>query len=604
MPFNKDVEAAAIKLVQEEVAAYENPQYYITEDIAFNIRELIRQCRKNYHGIFDNPKDKVSGRTKIHPKLTQVMVENVVKSIDMDTKHFGFRSKRGRKGIATAELLRHLTREHFKRTHFGEKLDEAERVMCIDGTAITKSWVKKVNGKDKLVTKLVDRLNFYIDPTAESIADAHRVTERSVQSVSKVKAMDWENTNKVEANQNINSNPTEGSPHKTSNDVDVYETWGQIPKWIVDNKEADDGSGKEVEARIVVSGVKSDSPVLHLIEVNNDKDSEGQPIRPYEEMRYRKIQGRWDGLGIAEQIWTLEMWYALTVNARINRNTLAQLGIFTVKKSGNLTGTNLARMASNGIVTVTNHDDINQMPITEAGVTSYKDEEVINDIAQKLTGAFEVAIGDALPASATATSSAIQDKNASKAFTLVQDQISFWGARWMDRHLKPYLASQVKKGDVVMVTADTDGFDQLRKRVVAYLIDQRMEELFNEGKFPTEDALQRAIASTEEKLAQDGGMYLKVVSKLILDGVDAETQIANEDLNVGAMMNNIIQLMQVDQEAVPFYRDVISDLMGIPRPPRTSQTQQLPQQVPNGLEAQSTQPNEVDEVTRANTLAA
>lgn len=600
MPYNPDVEAAAIALVKGEVSAYENPHYRITEDISFDIFNLIRQCRKNYHGVFDKPKDATTGRDKIHPRLTMAVVEGVVKSIDMDMKHWSWRSAVGRKGIPTAQILRLASHKHMKNTFFGEMLDENERTMCIDGTAITKSWIKTVNGKEKLVTVPVDRLNFYIDPTARSIADAHRVTERAVKTVSQVKSMDWENTNDLEGNSNLNSNPVEGSEQKTSKDVDVYETWGQIPEWIVKNDPSLMASGKEIEAQIVTSGIKSDHPRLHLIEENKKKDREGNPIRPYVEMRYRKIQGRWDGLGVAEQIWTLEMWKALTINTRINRNTLAQLGIFTVKKDRGIAPNALSRIASNGVIRVRDHDDIAQLPIAEAGAGSYKDEEVIEDLAQKLTGAFEVAVGDALPASTTATNGAIMDKNASKTWKVVRDQIGYWGTKWSDWHLKPYIGNQIKKGEILSVTGDMAEFDKMRKQAVAYLVDKKMEELFEQKKFPTAEAVQRAFASAEERIMQDGSLFFEVMGDIILDGVDAEVQITNEDLNVGVLMNNIIQLMQIDQEATPYYREVIADLMGIPRPTVQPRQQQTP--LPNNIGFQTQQPNEVDEVTKANTL--
>lgn len=607
MKYKDDAVAAAIQIVKDEVSAYENPFFYVTEDISFNMRNLIRQCRKNYHGIFDNPIDKVSGRQKIHPKLTQVFVEGVLKNIDMDVKHFTYRSKNGRKGIKTAELLRFLSSDYFSKTYFGETLDELERTACIDGTAILKTYTKKVNGVEKLVTTPVDRLNFYINPTARSIADAPRVTERAVHSVTAVQSMKgWHNTDKVEGKSNLDQNPTEGATvNNTSKDVDVFETWGQVPKWIVDNNPDAEDKDTEVEAHIVVSGIKSKQPILHLIEENKKKDSQGNPIRPYEELRYRKVQGRWDGMGVAEQIWTLEMWNSLVVNARINRNTLAQLGIFTVKKSGGVATSQLARMASSGIIRVNDHDDIENFPIQEAGVSSYKDEDVINNIAEKLTSAFEVAMGDALPASATATGVAVSDKNAGKAFTLVREQIGFFGQRWMNRHLAPYLATQVKKGDIIRFSGEEDGFDEQKSRAVAYLVDQAMERLFEQGQYPTELAIERAVANAEERIKRDGALFYDITSKIITDGIDAHVQITNEDLNVGVMLNNMVTLLQADPEARVYYRDMIADLMGIPRPPKQFPQPQQPQQaIPGNVAPQQTQPNQVDELTDATTLAA
>ena len=56
-----DIAREAIALVEGEKQMWENATVFVTDKIAFNIRNLIRALRKNYWGIFDSPLDPVTG---------------------------------------------------------------------------------------------------------------------------------------------------------------------------------------------------------------------------------------------------------------------------------------------------------------------------------------------------------------------------------------------------------------------------------------------------------------------------------------------------------------------------------------------------------------
>ena len=57
-----DIEAEAIRIVDTERTNWEDAVCYITENVGFRMRPLIRTLRKNYWGVFDQPVDPFTGQ--------------------------------------------------------------------------------------------------------------------------------------------------------------------------------------------------------------------------------------------------------------------------------------------------------------------------------------------------------------------------------------------------------------------------------------------------------------------------------------------------------------------------------------------------------------
>ena len=104
-----------LALVAEEVEKYEKGQYWITDKIAFNMREMIKQFRKNYWGIYDNPLDETTGKEKLWVPLTRMLVDAVRKNVNLDPKDVRFRST-DPDGINTTQLVRSYVRKWLSQT--------------------------------------------------------------------------------------------------------------------------------------------------------------------------------------------------------------------------------------------------------------------------------------------------------------------------------------------------------------------------------------------------------------------------------------------------------------------------------------------------------
>lgn len=569
---NTDLEKRAIEVVRGEKQRWEVATAFVTDRVSFKMRQLIRILRKNYYGIFDSPFDQHTNLEKIWYPLTEINVEAVVKNIDLDQKDLNFRSKTPN-GYAMTELTRAKVKDKLSSIYFGQKLDDFERMLAIDGTAVWKTYEEG----GKLIVRPVDLLNIYIDPTTPSIQEAYRFTERDLLFPEEIKAMSgWSNT------EGIDENVTEGLPrtdpywmnratqvNSNVRMVDVYETWGKIPLSLITGKREDDN--EEVEGHIVVSGLDSPGKErCHLIEKNTKRTAEGDFLKPYEECWYTRVPNRWYGRGIAEKLLTLQVYANIVFNVRINRSRVSQLGLFKIRKGAGITPQALSRLPANGAIVLNSMDDLEQLVIQEVGATSYKDEEVINVLSERLTNAFEVVTGERLPSSTPATNAAIQNQNAKSGFSMIKDGIGSFLERWMDRHALPIIAKDLTAEEIVRFAADDDSFAELVDRVVLYKAIEALDDAFGKGFIPSDLELMDAMERAREQLSR-GDMFVKLVQDVMADQLETEVYVTNEEMDVAVTVQNLINMLNV----APEYREAIVkqtfDLMGLSAP-------QLPRQ--------------------------
>lgn len=563
--FNRGaIEARAISIVRGEKQRWEVATAFVTDRVSFKMRQLIRIFRKNFYGIFDVPIDQYTGIEKTWYPLTEINVNAVVKNIDLDQKDINFRAKTP-DGYGITDITRAAVKDKLSSIYFGQKLDDFEKMLCIDGTAVWKTWEED----KKLRVELVDLLNIYIDPTSPSIQEAYRFTERSLQLPAQIKGMSaWSNTDGIEFN------VVEGLPrtdpywmnrssqvNSNVREIDIYELWGQIPLSLITGNMQDDN--EEVAGHIVVSGI--DSPGrerVHLIEKNLKVDDQGNSLKPYEECWYDRVPNRWYGRGVAEKLLTLQVYANIVFNVRINRSRVSQLGLFKMKKGSGVTAQMLARLPSNGVVVLNNLNDLEQLEVQEVGESSYNDEQVVNTLTERLTGAFQVATGENLPSSTSATEASMQASAAKSGFGMIKDAIGGFLERWMDRHALPIIAKELTTGQLVRITSDEETYNDLIDKIVTFKAQEALDASFKKGYLPPPQEIQAEMEAAKEKLKQ-GDLFLKLVQDVIASEVETKMYVTNEEMDVSVTVQNLLQMAQI----APQYADQIvqeaADLMGL-----------------------------------------
>ncbi len=563
----RTIEDRAIEIIKGEKTRWEISNAFITDRVSFKMRQLIRVLRKNYYGVFDQPHDPLTGLQKIWYPLTQINVEAVVKNIDLDQKDISFRSKTPN-GYEITDITRAAVQDYLGKIYFEQKLNDFERMLAIDGTAVWKTYEE--NGK--MIVQYVDILNIYLDPTTPSIQEAYRFTERSLMFPEQIEQMNgWTNT------KGIGDNVVEGLPrtdpywmnrasqvNSNVRMVDVYECWGMIPKSLITGLTEDET--QEVPGHLVVSGVDSPGKErCHLIELNTRTDSQGNSLKPYEEAWYTRVPNRWYGMGIAEKVLNLQIYANIVFNIRINRSRVAQLGLFKIKKGAGVTPQMLSQLPSNGAVVLNNMDDLQQFVMQDVSQSSYTDENVLNSLSERLTSAFEVVTGEALPASTPATNAAIQNQNAKSGFSIIKGGVGEFLRRWIDRHALPIIAKELTTGEVVRLVADDDSFKELVERIVHNKAMAALDKSYADGYLPTQQELLQAISSAREKLLKND-LFIELTRDVIAKELDTEVFVTNDEMDVSVTIQNLISMLNF----APEFKDAIVrqtfDLMGLSMP--------------------------------------
>ena len=580
------IEQKALAIVDQERYNWEDAVCFITPKVGFRMRELIRIFRKNFWGVFDDPIDKNSGREKVWIGLAQSTVETWVKNIDMDQKDVGFIA-RNPKGYEITDITRLAVRDYLDRMYFGETLDSDERQTLIDGTVVWKTWEDNSSGKTVLKRRTVDLLNFYIDTTEENIQTAYRVTERAILLPEQIAGMSgWQNTRSKDGSELPGSevlNRVDGSRRSnfgartTGSYRDVWEMWGKIPKWMLTGDDKAVDAHDEVDGQVIVSGLETSSPQVHLVKANTKKDKFGNVLKPYEEWRAAKINGRWYGLGPIERILALQEYLNTIMNIRISRSYVSQLGLFKIKKGKGITSTTLSRLQVNGAVQVQDMDDIQQFNVTEASEASYKDEEVIKAWAQQISSAFPITNGEILPASVSATATTTANTNAKSSYTMFKEGAGSFLERWIDRHALPIIAKTIKIGDLYKMGSDDEGFKKMAESIA---INSVMAELEKSRAVPSEAEVIREIQKETSKIMSRPQQFLETVQELVAEMLDTKVRVTNEEIDTSVVIANLIQMLQI----APEYRESmirdIYDLMGLSLPKMTPQQPQPPQGQP------------------------
>jgi hypothetical protein len=533
----------AAHLIAEEKTSWEAGVAFVTDRVAFQIRPLIRTVRKLYWGIFDEPTDPTTGQDKVFIPLIESTVEAVVKNIDLDTKDINFRAKHpGAYGLTA--IVRSCVRNALEQIRFGEKLDDLGRTLAIDGTAV---WYtgESMDGK-KLEVHKVDLLNFYIDPTADSIQETDAVIERIILTEDQFKQLakkeGWVNYENVVGTANLARNDAEfgmnfGFTGSSVRYVEVFRRYGKTPKHLItgDMKDKDE----YVDAELIASG-GSKAWVFHAgKKLKNSK-------KPYEEAWYTRVPGRWYGRGVAEKLMMLQIWLNTIVNIRINRARVSQLGIFKIRRGSGITPQMISRLASNGAILVNNIDDIEQFVMQEASQASYNDENIIKDWAQRVTAAYEVVTGEQLPSSTTATAIGIQSQTAQSQFVLIKEGIGMFLERWLTNQAIPVIQKNLKKSDIIRVTGNADLLRDYDEKIANYLVYQEVDRIQRAGGYvdPAQVELERQrVISQIASLGKE--RYVQAEESIDFMEYDVDVYVTNEDFDKGSMLSNLINMLQI-----------------------------------------------------------
>jgi hypothetical protein len=512
------------------------------------MRRVIELARKYYYGVFDEPKDNVTGDRKTWVPLTEWSVESVVKSIDLDTKDILIRPGNP-VSVKVTPIIRSVIFDQLKRMGFGQLLNDTLRVLARDGTAVIKTVQAddKSDPKRKLNSRIVDLLNWWIDPAAPTIQESSAVIERIPVSESEVEQMTkgWGNVEFIPYSLSVPNIPNTFSPRRGEMKyTEVWDYWGKIRKsWISDDENDWD---IWIEGHAIFTGIGGPA-VLHLIEENPNKNG----TRPYQEIWYKRVDGRWYGRGISEILFSLQEYTNTIVNIRKNNNLLLQNGIFLIRKGSGLTPDIISRIVAGGGLPVTDiNRDVKQLTVQDFRQSSYTDEDRTYLMSDRVTGAFDINRGEAGLSSASATATLTRDRHVRDAFVLIQEGVGFAIENLIKKHYIPILKNTMTAKDIVRLTGRPEDLVTIDNAIIERRVAKwAMEKDAKTGFYPEPFEIDQFRVGQKEMIKELGqDRFVKYFKKIFDADVDIDILITDE------RFNRVVAVQQLRDMLIGFSR--------------------------------------------------
>jgi hypothetical protein len=564
-----DEEKDMLGIIQDEITDWKEGNIDVTDSISYEMRDEVKEARRNYYGQFEEATDKETGLPKIWVPMTEWSCESMIKNIDLDTKDITIKAPVADK-IGTAEVLRLIVQNFLKRVNFGETLNDIQRRTVIDGTSIVKV-IKSYSDEYKRYVpdvRIVDFLNFYIDPAARSIQEASAVIEKNVVTIDEFEAMakkgKWINVEKATPLTETQYNQDSAATGFTDSEVpliEIYERWGKIDKSWVTEKEEDEG--KWVSGVIIASGLENQgTPVIHKVSFNK------KSYKPYEECWMRKTPSRWAGRGIPEQLAGLQLYVNSIVNIRRNNALLIQNGIFKIRKGAGITQQNISSLKAGGAVPVDNMEDIQELRTGDIKSSSYQDEQSIYQLADRVSGTRELPTNDSM----APTTAVIQEKDVKSAANMIQENVGFFLTRLMKRHIIPMIIDSLEDREVLRITGDPETIKKMDDDIINYFVNNAVLDYYKKtGTYPSQQEIdtQKEVARKKfQKMGTDRFIEIwkenfdvdydaeivitedlidkAVVAKQLTDLLLTATKMPNTSLDVNAIQRQILDVLGLE----------------------------------------------------------
>lgn len=576
----QEIQRQAIITLINFIRKHEDGNFQISRGKTMRTRFMLDTIRENYFGAFKRDTDLV-GQQKIFYPLTEALVWENVKNIDLDTKDINTKADNpSQYGLAV--IVRNMVRDWMEKNQYGEQINDDLMYFALDGHLVKKKTlaIDEQTGKTELRTDRVDLRNIFKDMSGGSLQKDNFI-ERSIQDVSYLKETykgKWINLDKLKGANNVPEIHNEDKGEESvSPEIDLYECYIKIPKsWITGT-----GSDEEyVNGRIIASGLVSGSPLVHRIE-------EWNKLRPYEEAKFEEAPGRWLGRGIGEKSLYLQLYLNTIYNVRRNNNLALMNQLFQFREGAGITPEKMSKLVAGGAIGVQNIGDIARIDTSNVNFNeSINEEQNVLSIANRLASSQEASTGEALPASTPATNAIIQSRAIKTSFQLRQERFGLFQSNLFKRQLLPDFYKIYKKEDALRLVGEEET-EKLKRKLTKYYTNQ----FISQGKSITPQQRDAIEAKVKEQLDERDDLWLGLEDLKDADKIDISFYVTDETFDKGTVLQNLQQVMAnynqfaQDPNAKGILRSIY-DLLGLDSETLMSSMVDTPPAPPEPLQAQ------------------
>ena len=518
-------ESEVIRIMQSEKAQWEEGLVWVTDKVQYVMKNVIKKARKNYFGIFNEPKDPVTNREKIFIPFTEWAVGGFRKNIDVDTKDIAVKATNG-SGHLKAQVFRQVLHKKLNDINFGAILNIWLDRIAIDGTNYLKAYEKD----GKLAVGTVDALNIVADPGVEKLDDSTGVTERAVLNKYEFDELNLDNGECVVGSNTIDKTAIDvtstGSSVSEIPYVEVFTRYGYLPVFVKTGKEED--KNKYFYAKAVVSGLNG-KPVVHSVEETEE--------HPFGIGRLKVVPNRLNGRGIPEMLFNIQAYVNEIVNYRMNKARITQLGLF--KLTGNVTPQQFKRLFTTGGIKLDQSSNIEVLETGSVDPSSYKDEEQAYLWGNRVTGTTNE---DEVAGNRPATNALIEEKGSAKGYNLRIEELMLELGKFIKHKMLPIIKEELKKkkGEVERITGDPDVISKLDREFAKNAVYNQINGMgmferrqMEEQGITPDMMIDQTVQNIQSELG--GDRYIPVIEELFNCDYDIEILLSDESINRSVM---------------------------------------------------------------------
>ena len=528
----------------------------------FNQNETLNLIDFYSNSKFESGNLDVDGTEKLFLNVSSFRADVASKQVDLDTKNFTFVPEEGH-GVWGAYMANKEFTQWAKDNYFGELTNDVVEQYPKYGTVV----LKKV-GKELAIVPLKTLRN---QQDAEDLKTARFVIEEHADmTLSEMEEMpDWDTS--------------EVAIEKHDDTLTVYERYGRVPlKWYNEMKNLPSENIEDWESIDVMCALTIEKPE------NDDGEETGAVLfleavdeRPYEEVHWKRQQGRWLGIG------EIETQFENQVARNMFANFRRKLGIWSSRKIFQTADTEVAKnlitqVQDGDVLQVSPNGQISPVDMSSRNIAEIQSAEASwEENSNQKSFTFEVATGEALPSGTPFRLGVVLSNAVNSHFNLKREKLGLFFTRVVFNFVLPIFENDTSKEHTISLFADEEGVGALREAFITQQVNQKIkDEVLDNGRLPNVELLR---ADIEERVRGGKFTFVKIKKafykdikyKVIFDPTGESVDLPQKI----ETLTTLYQSMQQTQD--PRAESVLAKLLALTGENIEALAQGAPQQDPN-----------------------
>lgn len=531
---NGIVEATIFSQIRQEASDFYDTSIEVVPGWSFNQYYTLKRIYLYLNNKYENGETYL-GKDKIFFDIVNAPCEVATKMLNLDSKHIRLWPLNPKSYFSTYLLEKEL-KLWLKKSKMGKILNVIAEEAPRFGSVMLE--------KTKDGAEVIDLRKLICDQTMDDVQKMRFVTTIHYMSPSELMKTNWdnkeiaiENFSQIDAPTSFEDVDGNINQSKSTPLIKVYRRFGEVPESWLDPK----GSPtKLVKSLFIVAG----ADVL-------TKNSEGKPVGeagvvlfkskwskewPFKDFHYRKIRGRWLGVGVIEMLFDAQVRMNELKNQKRISMELSTMHLFQTRDK--TITRNVITDLQNGDV-LYSPNGIEPIVNEERNLAAFQSEEDSYKLqVDRLTFAYDAVRGESMPSSTPATNALISQNQSTSVFGFKRENLALMYQDYFNDLVMPQLLKDMTAEHImrfVGTSAELQKIDDAAAEI--YANDIAKEAILNGRDLPDLEALKIRQRNELKKLGES--RFLQIKEGLYNDAeFEFDFNITNEQVDPAIMVQN------------------------------------------------------------------